>query len=61
MLSQGRPAAKTSRDGLIIEFELMPDVNATNYYKNYKQLSSLIKDVLGHEYKFIGMQSMMHG
>ena len=55
MLSQGRPAA-ASRDGLIIEFELMPDVNAANYYKNYKQLSSLIKDVLGHEYKFIGMQ-----
>ena len=55
MLSQGRPVA-ASRDGLIIEFELMPDVNAANYYKNYKQLSSLIKDVLGHEYKFIGMQ-----
>ena len=57
----GSSSLQTSRDGLIIEFELMPDVNATNYYKNYKQLSSLIKDVLGHEYKFIGMQSMMHG
>lgn len=55
MLSQGHPVA-ACRDGLIIEFELMPDVNAANYYKNYKQLSSLIKDVLGHEYKFIGMQ-----
>ncbi len=54
MLSQGHPVA-ACRDGLIIEFELMPDVNAANYYKNYKQLSSLIKDVLGHEYKFIGM------
>ena len=55
MLSQGHPVA-ASRDGLIIEFDLIPDVNAANYYKNYKQLSSLIKDVLGHEYRFIGMQ-----
>lgn len=55
MLSQGQPVA-ASRDGLIIAFDLVPDVNAVNYYKNYKQLSSLIKDVLGHEFKFIGMQ-----
>lgn len=56
MLSQGKPVA-ASRDGLIIGFDLVPDVNAVNYYKNYKQLSSLIKDVLGHEFKFIAMQS----
>ena len=30
MLSQGHPVA-ACRDGLIIEFELMPDVNAANY------------------------------
>lgn len=56
MLSQGKPVA-ASRDGLILCFDLVPDVNAVNYYKNYKQLSSLIKDVLGHEFKFIAMQS----
>lgn len=56
MLSQGKPVA-ASRDGLIIGFDLVPDVNAVNYYKNYKQLSSLIKDVLGHEFKFIAMQN----
>lgn len=56
MLSQGKPVA-ASRDGLVLGFDLVPDVNAVNYYKNYKQLSSLIKDVLGHEFKFIAMQS----
>ena len=42
--------------GLIIAFEYQPAVNAVNYYKNYKQLSSFLTEVLGSEYKFIAIQ-----
>lgn len=31
-------------------------MNAVNYYKNYKQLSSFLTEVLGEEYKFIAIQ-----
>ena len=34
----------------------MPSVNAVNYYKNYKQLSLFIKELLGEEYKFIAVE-----
>ena len=54
MLCQGEPVA-ACKGGLIIAFKFMPDVNAVNYYKNYNQLSSLLKEVFGEEYKFIGM------
>lgn len=42
--------------GLIISFEFQPSVNAVNYYKNYKQLSEFLKEILGEEYKFIAIQ-----
>lgn len=42
--------------GLIIAFEFQPSVNTVNYYKNYKQLSSFLTEILGSEYKFIAIQ-----
>jgi len=42
--------------GLIIAFEYQPAVNAVNYYKNYKQLSSFLNEVLGQEFRFIAIQ-----
>lgn len=42
--------------GLIISFEYQPSVNAVNYYKNYKQLSTFLNEVLGSEYRFIAIQ-----
>ncbi|WP_195599415.1 DNA polymerase III subunit gamma/tau [Longibaculum muris] len=42
--------------GLIISFEFQPAVNAVNYYKNYKQLSSFLTEILGQEYRFIAVQ-----
>lgn len=42
--------------GLIISFEYQPAVNAVNYYKNYKQLSTFLNEVLGSEYRFIAIQ-----
>lgn len=42
--------------GLIISFEYQPAVNAVNYYKNYKQLSAFLNEVLGSEYRFIAIQ-----
>lgn len=42
--------------GLIISFEFQPAVNAVNYYKNYKQLSSFINEILGQEYRFVAIQ-----
>lgn len=42
--------------GLIIAFEFQPAVNAVNYYKNYKQLSSFLHEILGNEYRFIAIQ-----
>lgn len=55
MLCDGSPVA-ACRGGLIISFEYMPSVNAVNYYKNYKQLSLFIKELLGEEYKFIAVE-----
>ena len=37
--------------GFIIAFEFQPAVNAVNYYKNYKQLSSFLTEILGQEYR----------
>lgn len=42
--------------GLIISFVHQPSVNAVNYYKNYKQLSAFLNEVLGQEYRFIAVQ-----
>jgi DNA polymerase-3 subunit gamma/tau len=55
MLCDGVPVA-ACKGGLIISFEFMPSVNAVNYYKNYKQLSLFIKELLGEEYKFIAVE-----
>lgn len=55
MLCDGIPVAACP-GGLIISFEFQPAVNAVNYYKNYKQLSSFLHEVLGEEYKFIAIQ-----
>ena len=55
MLCDGTPVAACP-GGLIIAFEFQPSVNAVNYYKNYKQLSLFLKEVLGEEYKFIAIQ-----
>ena len=42
--------------GFIIAFEFQPAVNAVNYYKNYKQLSSFLTEILGQEYRFVAIQ-----
>ena len=55
MLCDGTPVAACP-GGLIISFEYQPVVNAANYYKNYKQLSSFLNEVLGQEYRFIAIQ-----
>lgn len=55
MLCDGSPVA-ACKGGLIISFEYMPAVNAVNYYKNYKQLSLFIKELLGDEFKFIAVE-----
>ncbi len=56
MLCEGTPVA-ACKGGLIIAFEYMPDVNAVNYYKNYKQLSAFLKEILSEEYKFIAIEA----
>ncbi len=55
MLCDGKPVAACP-GGLIISFEYQPAVNCVNYYKNYKQLSSFISEILGKEYKFIAIR-----
>lgn len=55
MLCDGTAVA-ACKGGLIIAFEYEPAVNAVNYYKNYKQLSSFLTEILGSEYKFIAIQ-----
>ena len=55
MLSVGKPVAACSQ-AIVIAYEFMPDVNAINYYKNYRALESLLKEVFGKEYRFVGMQ-----
>lgn len=55
MLCDGSPVAACP-GGLIIAFEFQPAVNAVNYYKNYKLLSSFLEEILGQEYKFIGIK-----
>ncbi len=55
MLCDGTPVA-ACQGGLIISFEHQPAVNAVNYYKNYKQLSSFLNEILGEEYRFIAIQ-----
>lgn len=55
MLCDGSPVA-ACKGGLIISVEYMPAVNAVNYYKNYKQLSLFIKELLGEEFKFIAVE-----
>ncbi|MCD7893653.1 MAG: DNA polymerase III subunit gamma/tau [Erysipelotrichaceae bacterium] len=56
MLCDGTPVAACP-GGLVISFEHQPAVNAVNYYKNYKQLSAFLKEVLGDEYRFVAIQS----
>lgn len=55
MLCDGTAVA-ACEGGLIISFEYQPSVNAVNYYKNYKQLSAFLSEVLGSEYRFIAIQ-----
>ena len=55
MLCDGSAVA-ACQGGLIIAFEYQPAVNAVNYYKNYKQLSSFLAEILGQEYRFIAIQ-----
>lgn len=55
MLCDGTAVA-ACEGGLIISFEYQPSVNAVNYYKNYKQLSQFLQEVLGNEYRFIAIQ-----
>ncbi len=55
MLCDGTAVA-ACEGGLIISFEYQPSVNAVNYYKNYKQLSAFLQEVLGSEYRFIAIQ-----
>lgn len=55
MLCDGSPVAACP-GGLMISFEFQPAVNAVNYYKNYKQLSTFLTEILGQEYRFIAIQ-----
>lgn len=55
MLCDGTAVA-ACKGGLIISFEYQPAVNAANFYKNYKQLSSFLHEVLGQEVKFVAIQ-----
>lgn len=55
MLCDGTAVAACS-GGFIIAFEFQPAVNAVNYYKNYKQLSSFLTEILGQEYRFVAIQ-----
>ena len=55
MLCDGTPVAACP-GGLIISFEFQPAVNAVNYYKNYKLLSSFLEEILGQEYRFIALE-----
>lgn len=55
MLCDGTAVA-ACQGGLIIAFEHQPSVNAVNYYKNYKQLSGFLNEVLGQEFKFVALQ-----
>lgn len=55
MLCDGSPVAACP-GGVVIAFEFEPAVNAVNYYKNYKQLSAFLKEVLGQEYRFVAIQ-----
>lgn len=55
MLCDGTAVA-ACEGGLIISFEYQPSVNAVNYYKNHKQLSAFLQEVLGSEYRFIAIQ-----
>ncbi|MEG0592537.1 MAG: DNA polymerase III subunit gamma/tau [Coprobacillus sp.] len=55
MLCDGTAVAACN-GGLIISFEYQPAVNAANFYKNYKQLSSFLHEVLGQEFKFVAIQ-----
>ena len=55
MLCDGKPVAACDQ-AIVIAFEHMPDVNAVNYYKNYKQLASFLKEVFSHDYRFVAMQ-----
>ncbi len=55
MLCDGMAVA-ACQGGLVIAFEYQPAVNAVNYYKNYKQLSSFLTEILGSEYKFVAIQ-----
>ena len=48
MLCDGTAVA-ACEGGLIISFEYQPSVNAVNYYKNYKQLSAFLQEVLGSD------------
>lgn len=55
MLCDGSAVA-ACEGGLVIAFEFQPAVNAVNYYKNYKQLSTFLTEILGQEYRFIAIQ-----
>jgi DNA polymerase-3 subunit gamma/tau len=55
MLASGKPVA-ACQGGLVISYEFMPEVNAVNYYKNYKQLASLLHEIFNEDYRFVAMQ-----
>ncbi len=55
MLISGEPVA-ACKEALIIAFEYMPDVNAVNYYKNYRQLTHFLKELLNKDVKIVAMQ-----
>ena len=54
MLVTGTPVVACP-GGLVIAFEFDAEVNNVNYYKNYKQLSHFISNILGEEYRFVAM------
>ena len=54
MLCDGKPVAAGDK-AFIITFQYSPDVNSVNYSKNYHQLKTFLKEVLGQEFDFIAV------
>ena len=55
MLASGKPVAACP-GGLVISYRYTPEVNAVNYYKNYKQLASLLHEIFNEDIQFVAMQ-----
>jgi len=55
LLMAGTPVA-ASPTALVIACEFVPDVNQINYYKNYRRIEALLKEVFDRDFRFVGIQ-----